>query len=126
MSMKRGSKFFSEFTSVNNVVAGSGGKGRSAKLIASRNDKIAHRYYYYSRLLQYNYEVILAMLVNEFDLSEFTIIWISTKNANLIKKIGDEKPTKTQLKKKYPYFDWNNKAAVTNITSKKKEQYNGY
>src|SRR5665213_749910 len=100
--MKRGGKFFNDFTSDGAAAGGGKKKGRSGQLLAVRNEKLLHRYYYHSLILQYKYEQVLASLMGEFDLSESTLVQIIEKNTALIKLIRDKQLTRAQLKKKYP------------------------
>ena len=121
--MKRGSRFFVEF-SKGEAAKKKSNKGRSAELLKVRNDKIFHRYYYHSRILQLKYELVLLALSNEFDLSESTLIQMIAHNTKRVKEIGDKKMTRGQLKRLYPFFSWSDRAQEQ--PAKNKEVYNRY
>ena len=122
--MKKGSRFFAEFSNIENEVK-KRNLGRSSELLKIRDEKIFHRYYYHSRILQLKYEQVLKALSNEFDLSEAMLIKIVAKNTIRVKEIGDNKLTRQQLRKLYPFLSWNDKAQEVPIP-KKREVYNGY
>ena len=96
----------------------------SPLLVEKRNEKLFYRFYYYSRVLKYNYDNTVNSLSEEFDLAVFTICYIISNNTKRITEVGKEKLTAAQLKKKYPSFSWNHKEAV--IAAQPKEVYNGY
>jgi hypothetical protein len=116
--MKRGSRFFVEYSQA--AQQGSeNAKGRSFALLEKRNEKLFHRYYYYTRILQYNYPKTMEALVRDFDISESTIIQLIEKNTERVKEIGLVKPTVKRLKEMFPSFSWAGK--VQNITMVEKE-----
>lgn len=90
------------------IILKNNGRGRNIDLIERRNEKIAYRYYYYAYLQrQQNWERILGILANEFDLSDATLSRIiTTILSENIRLLFNEKPTVVDLKKKFPYFNW--------------------
>ena len=102
---KVGEKFFKEFTNEGEVKK-QAVRGRSPELLQVRNEKIFHRFYYYSRIIQYKYEHVLTALKNDFDLSENTIAELIMNNANRVKEVGDLKLTRKQLKDMFPNYSW--------------------
>lgn len=85
-------------------------------MIRQRNEKLFYRYYYYSKLLKYSYDVTLLQLTNEFDLTESSLTQYIERNTDMLKKIADEKLSRRQLKCKFPHFDWSAKEAVIRHT----------
>ncbi len=84
------------------------GIGRNKILIAQRNTKLIHRYYYYVQLQPHrlDYSYIIGILSAEFDLSDFRIIILLQENHTELKTIIAAKLTKKELAKKYPFFSW--------------------
>lgn len=83
------------------------GIGRSKTLIARRNERLCYRYYYYIKLLEKHYPATIALLSEQFDLSEDRIITSLSLSSTVLKRIMQtERPTRTQLAEKYPYLVW--------------------
>lgn len=84
------------------------GIGRNKELIARRNTKIIHRYYFYAQLQpqRLDYTYIINVIAAEFDLSDFRVIIIMTENHRELKEVFASKPQKKELEKKYPYLSW--------------------
>lgn len=84
------------------------GIGRDKKLIARRNTKIIHRYYFYAQLQpqRLDYSYIIGRLSEEFDLSDFRLIIIMQENHAELKEVFTAKPQRKELEKKYPYLCW--------------------
>jgi hypothetical protein len=122
--MKRGSRFFIEISEDKTDGKGADKKGRSLVLLRNRNEKLFHRYYYHARILQLKYELVLAALTQEFDLSECTIVKLIGKNMRRLREISDKKLTRKELKKLYPLFYWDDKIAAQEVV--KREFYNKY
>lgn len=84
------------------------GIGRNKELIARRNTKIIHRYYWYTQhqpqRLDYSY--IIGELNKEFDISDFRIIIIMQENHAELKQVFATKPSIKDLQRKYPYLCW--------------------
>lgn len=108
----KGSKVFIEISSSERDNSKSDRKGRSRELLNNRNEKLFHRFYYYSKILQYSYVQVLNALVIEFDISESTLVQLIAKSATELTVIRDKKLTRQQLKRRYPYYNWNDKAVV--------------
>ena len=68
--MKKGNRWFAEFSEEKKKVEGNRSHGRRADLLKQRNDKLFHRFYFRSRILHKKYELVLLALVTEFDLAE--------------------------------------------------------
>lgn len=82
-------------------------KGKRNILSDKRDEALVARYYYYAELKRNRFDDCLMALENEFFLSAGYIGELVTKNVPVLKKLIDEKPTAKQLRKKYPFYNWN-------------------
>lgn len=82
------------------------GKGRSASLIASRNECLINRYYYYGKFFNYKYSYILKQLEDEFFISIVTIPEVISINYELLTNLKKQQPSLQSLKKKWPHLVW--------------------
>src|SRR5262249_18094412 len=98
---------------------------RSMKLLERRNEKILHRYYYYSRLLHYKYEFVITALSEDFDLSESTLIQLIEDNTNRLMEIAKNELTAKKLKKMFPSYDWSGSVMKPAVV-KAREVYDKY
>jgi len=82
--------------------------GRSPQLIAQRNDKLAHRYYYKIAIKSMkSWEEIVGQLSDEFDLSTAQVVKIITLYmGDRIRELCAEKPTVKELRRLYPHYSW--------------------
>jgi len=80
-------------------------KGRSADLIARRNELLVHRYFYYGQQ-KIRYDVILEKVGTEFFVSVHTIPDIIASHIQVLKQIKDNPPTSKELQKKWPFLVW--------------------
>lgn len=78
--------------------------GRDAELIAARNVHIMYRYHYWLTIENLNWPKTLALLSEQFYLSEVTINKIITENTTLRRQIINENPSLKDLEKKYLSF----------------------
>jgi Leucine-rich repeat (LRR) protein len=81
-------------------------KGRSESLFLQRNELLIDRYYYYGKLTDKRYNVIIKTLSQEFFLSTETIPEILTHNYIKLSLVKREQPTKRELQKKWPWLVW--------------------
>jgi hypothetical protein len=90
-------------------------KGRSAKLIAERDECLVDRYHYYlnfapevhGHAAKLNYDSILVILQREFFInSEFTIPQILRECYERLHELKATKPDKSYFKKKWPHLVW--------------------
>lgn len=81
-------------------------RGRSFTLDTDRNDCLISRYYYFGIETGLRYELLIKIVSRQFWLSEVTVYNILTINNHLLQKVRKEKPTKTDLRKKWPHMSW--------------------
>jgi hypothetical protein len=84
-------------------------QGRSAELLAKRNERLCHRAYWYKKHYpNHKYPFYMAALEREFEISPTTIgkALAETDMMVLARQIMNEQPTDKQLKKKYWFMDW--------------------
>lgn len=82
------------------------GKGRSADLIADRNEHMMYRYYFYTRIKGFQYLSALTAISEQFYLSVSTIIYQLKINSDRLHEIMKEGATPRDLQKKFPWFNW--------------------
>jgi hypothetical protein len=80
--------------------------GRNASLVEQRNELLMYRYYYYGAHSGKRWEAVIKALSKEFYLAECTVAKIIGNNPDLGRRILNEKPTLTKLKRKYRFFNW--------------------
>lgn len=71
-----------------------------------RDACLCYRYYYYYEILQRRHDRAIEALEPEFFISQDTITKRLTACADLLKDIAVNKPTRNQLRRKYPHFVW--------------------
>jgi hypothetical protein len=82
-------------------------RGRNTSLLLARNTKIAHRYYFKSKLQNKNYDTLLQELELEFDICKKTIYNILFIDSHeVVMQVMRTKPTVKDLRKMYIYFNW--------------------
>ena len=81
-------------------------KGRSEALKIRQNEKIVHRYYYYVKVQERQYEKAIDLLQEEFDLARRTLIDIISRNTPLLKQLAQTKPDLKYFRAKYSYLTW--------------------
>ena len=81
-------------------------RGRSEELLKKRNELIIHRYYYYSKIEEKQYENVLSELEKEFFLAPITIIHIVNANIEMLKNINKAKPQRGYFKGLFPFVVW--------------------
>jgi hypothetical protein len=83
-------------------------RGRSAELLALRNEHIFHRYIYHTLEGKGKYlrEYIIEQLVAEFYLSKSTLGQLLDANVDEIMRIRREWPSTKELNAKYPPPKW--------------------
>lgn len=72
-----------------------------------RDAAIAYRFYYHYKLLRRTFEDAVDGMQNEFFISSSTIVTRLTQNDALLRDITNNKPTRNDLRKRYPHFNWN-------------------
>lgn len=110
--MQRGTRTFQFLLFTQNeateAVAEKRAGGRDPILVEKRNQLIAHRYYYYARMLRKNYPDTLDHLCNEFFISEYQLVNRVIGNAlATLAQLKREDPTVQYFRKKYPFMVWN-------------------
>lgn len=119
--MKKGSKLFFEISNeAEDLPRPKRIIGRSPKMLLLRNEVLFFRYYYYSKILRYSYDVALHALVSDFFLAEETIIRLLSDKSGEVREKANLKLTRGQLKEKFPQFNWTHKAAVIAPATKKR------
>ena len=83
------------------------GRGRSDFLIARRDRKLILRYYFYTKIKRLNFESIIKLLTFEFDLAERTITDRLQLKYDSINEVMKLNPAVLELKREFPYFNWN-------------------
>ena len=68
---------------------------------------LCYRYYYHYEINRIRMDDAVATMEAEFFISASTIMARLVDYADLLKDIVNNKPTKTDLRKKYPQFVWN-------------------
>ena len=81
-------------------------KGRNSTLIASRNECLIARYYYYGYYRNKCYEDIIRLLAAEFFLSSGTVTNIIQENEELIHSIKLKTPVLYYLQSHWPHMRW--------------------
>ncbi|RXK57553.1 hypothetical protein ESA94_20355 [Lacibacter luteus] len=83
-------------------------KGRNNTLQVKRNECLIDRYFFYAKLIGYNYPKVLEMLESEFFLCISTIPQIMEKPDNqlYLRRLKMEQPTKQHFEKKWPHIKW--------------------
>ncbi len=81
-------------------------KGRSADLHARRKECLVDRYFYYGKLTEKRYPLILEKLSVEFFLSTVTIPEIIDGNYSQLVELKKAAPDSNYFKKKWPHLVW--------------------
>lgn len=123
--IRRSAKLFDELSRTKNDKAEPKArqkpKGRSTKLLENRDNKMAHRYYYYTKIVRYNYDDTLQALENDFDITISTIVERIQLISEKVRQVRDKKLSRADLKRIYPGLNWNHKAAPEPVAIKKEE-----
>lgn len=102
----RGSKLYIEMASTNKKKAKRNKYAAGVYNTQERNKKLYHRFYYHVVLKRCNQVDVIEALTKEFSISEITVLEIISKGAASIKNIRSDAPTKTELEKMFPFFNW--------------------
>ena len=82
-------------------------KGRSADMIAFRDECLLYRYYYHIKIQGKRYDMALDDLSNEFYIRNSNIIYRMQCNSERLEQImKQEQPDVKQLKQLYPWWVW--------------------
>lgn len=82
-------------------------KGRSADMIALRDECLLHRYYYHIKLLGKRYDTALTELSKEFWIKNSNIIYRMQCNSERLEQImKKEQPDLKTLRSLYPWIIW--------------------
>lgn len=68
---------------------------------------LCYRYYYHYEIVRIRPDDVLVAMEKEFFISASTIMARIVDYAGLLKDIVNNKPSKNELRKKYPQFVWN-------------------
>ncbi|WP_336834063.1 hypothetical protein [Sphingobacterium siyangense] len=82
-------------------------KLRKGVYTEDRDICLCYRYYYHFEIIRNRPDDVLASMEKEFFISASTIMARLVDCSDLLKDIVNNKPTRTMLKKKYPWFSWN-------------------
>ncbi len=82
-------------------------QGIQGNATQDRDICLCYRYYYYYEILQIRHDKTIENLEPEFFISQDTITKRLTACADLLKDLVYNKPTRSQLKRKYPHLVWN-------------------
>lgn len=74
---------------------------------AYRNEKLAVRFYFYNNLMGLRYETCSALLEQEFDISSARIYELINENSHHIDNCQKHRLTIADLRKRYPFLNWN-------------------
>ena len=80
--------------------------GRSPGLVEQRNELIMYRYHYYGAHSGKRWDEVVKILSREFYLAQCTIAKIIQANAKISRRIMNERPTVSILKKRYGFLCW--------------------
>jgi len=81
-------------------------KGRSARLIADRDELLLHRFYWYMRNPRNAYDWVVRQVGKEFALSETTVSTILTQKHGQLAAVRDAKPTVETMRTQWPWMSW--------------------
>lgn len=82
-------------------------KSQKGVYTEERDICLCYRYYYHYEIVRDRPDDVLLNMEKEFFISATTIMARLVDYAGLLKDIVNNKPTRSQLKKKYPQFVWN-------------------
>ena len=82
-------------------------RGRSAYFHSQRNECLVDRYYYYCKVSEKRYDIVLEKLSVEFFLSTVTIPEIIDSNYEHLVRLKKAAPDAQHFKKKWPHLVWN-------------------
>lgn len=82
-------------------------KGNKGIYTDERDACLAYRFYFYYHIARKRLDDAVADMEKEFFISSTTIIGRLTDNDLLLKDIAANAPTRSQLRKRYPHFNWN-------------------
>ncbi|WPV66594.1 MULTISPECIES: hypothetical protein [unclassified Chitinophaga] len=92
---------------IENPVSKTVRKGRSADMIALRDECLLHRYYYYIKLQHKRYDAAVQELSKEFYIKNSNIIYRMQCNSDRLETImKKEQPDLRQLRLLYPWLTW--------------------
>ncbi|MCP1997285.1 hypothetical protein L1275_003092 [Flavobacterium sp. HSC-61S13] len=81
-------------------------RGRNERLINKRNYILVCRFYFYSTLMNLKFSAVLALLEEEFFLSQARIADLLAENSELITSLELKKASVSELKDSYPFMSW--------------------
>jgi len=81
-------------------------RGRSETYDLNRNECLISSYYYFATQSGFRYELLIKIISKQFWLSETTVRNILALNHDILIRVRNEKPTKSALKKRWPWVSW--------------------
>jgi hypothetical protein len=81
-------------------------KGRSEVLIANRNSLLFHRYYYYIKIKEKQYEATIRILERELFITQRTIVDTMSQDTAILRELNMVKPGISHFKKTFPFMVW--------------------
>ncbi|MCX6256841.1 MAG: transposase [Bacteroidia bacterium] len=81
-------------------------KGRSKDLVKNRDINLVARFYYWNELKRIRFDDCINNLLNEFYITEQTILLIIKRNENELTRLRNSKTKESDLKKLNKSFNW--------------------
>ena len=81
-------------------------KGRSETFDTERNERLIHRYLYYSITTGFRYEILIKIISVQFTISQRTVQNIMIENNARLRQVRGSLPTKKELEKRWPFLSW--------------------
>lgn len=81
-------------------------KGRSEEQHAERNERLIHRFLFYSKITGLRYDVLTKIISIEFAICNRTVQNILTENNDRLRQIRADLPDKKELKQRWPFLIW--------------------
>jgi hypothetical protein len=82
------------------------GFGRNKVLMANRDTCMMYRYYFYVSILRKNYQDAIAIVSQQFFLSEIRVVECMQDNTELRHRIFKEKLSVKELKQRFDWLIW--------------------
>ena len=79
---------------------------KTSEYKVDRDLRLAARFYFYSNLMGLKSKNCYPLLIQEFNISEATVIDLLSQNSDTITKLINNNITILQLSKVYPFMSW--------------------
>lgn len=106
--MPRGSKSLFADVIFDDVLPKKERKGRNSLHYTKRNECLIDRFFFYAKIIGYNYPKTLGLLEAEFWICESTIPQVMEKPDNqlYLRRLKMEQPDIKIFRQKWPHFNW--------------------